>query len=157
MHADLCDVALLRWKQDGATPVVARKSPSLRAPSQVVRRLNADFHRAPGHFVVRLPHGLDLALAAPMLCGGLTVFRLCASKVLEERRRRTSASSVLFTHPFSPIYSSLPILTFSQCIEGKAMSHSDPVEDLIVGRPAPLELSLQPETLLLSLSKRPRK
>ena len=34
----------------------------------------ADFHRAPGHFVVRIPDGLDLALAAPMLCGGVTVF-----------------------------------------------------------------------------------
>ena len=154
MHADLSDVALLRWEQDEAKPV-ARKSPSLRAPSQVLRRLNADFHR--GHFVVRIPDGLDLALAAPMLCGGVTVLRLCASKVPEERRRRTTESSVLFTHPFSPIYSSPPILTFSQCIEGKAMRHSDPAEDLIVGRPAPLELSLQPETLLLSLSKRPRK
>ncbi|GAA5872442.1 hypothetical protein JCM3774_004522 [Rhodotorula dairenensis] len=34
----------------------------------------ADFHRAPGHFVVKIPDGLDLALAAPMLCGGVTVY-----------------------------------------------------------------------------------
>lgn len=34
----------------------------------------ADFHRAPGHFVMKIPDGLDLALAAPMLCGGVTVF-----------------------------------------------------------------------------------
>lgn len=34
----------------------------------------ADYHRAPGHFVVKIPDGLDQALAAPMLCGGVTVF-----------------------------------------------------------------------------------
>ncbi|BGP52233.1 hypothetical protein JCM10450v2_008204 [Rhodotorula kratochvilovae] len=34
----------------------------------------ADYHRAPGHFVVKIPDGLDHALAAPMLCGGVTVF-----------------------------------------------------------------------------------
>ena len=74
----------------------------------------ADFHRAPGHFVVRIPDGLDLALAAPMLCGGVTVFSPCASTVLEERPRKTSESSVLFTHPFSPIYS-LPAILTSPC------------------------------------------
>ncbi|BGP35901.1 hypothetical protein JCM10296v2_007753 [Rhodotorula toruloides] len=30
----------------------------------------ADYHRAPGHFVVKIPDGLDHAIAAPMLCGG---------------------------------------------------------------------------------------
>ncbi|GAA5881566.1 hypothetical protein JCM3774_005350 [Rhodotorula dairenensis] len=34
----------------------------------------ADFHRAPGHFVVKIPDGLDLAVAAPKLCGGVTVY-----------------------------------------------------------------------------------
>ncbi|BGO96164.1 hypothetical protein NBRC10512v2_007888 [Rhodotorula toruloides] len=33
----------------------------------------ADYHRAPGHFVVKIPDGLDHAIAAPMLCGGVTV------------------------------------------------------------------------------------
>ena len=34
----------------------------------------ANFHRAPGHFVMKIPDGLDPALAAPMLCGGVTVY-----------------------------------------------------------------------------------
>ncbi|BGP35910.1 hypothetical protein JCM10296v2_007762 [Rhodotorula toruloides] len=34
----------------------------------------ADYHRAPGHFVVKIPDGLDHAIAAPMLCGGVTVY-----------------------------------------------------------------------------------
>ena len=33
----------------------------------------ADYHRAPGHFVIPIPDGLDPAMAAPMLCGGVTV------------------------------------------------------------------------------------
>lgn len=28
----------------------------------------ANYHRAPGHFVVKIPDGLDHAIAAPMLC-----------------------------------------------------------------------------------------
>jgi D-arabinose 1-dehydrogenase-like Zn-dependent alcohol dehydrogenase len=34
----------------------------------------ADYCRAPGHFVVKIPDGLTLAEAAPMLCGGVTVW-----------------------------------------------------------------------------------
>lgn len=34
----------------------------------------ADYHRAPGHFVFKIPDGLDPALAAPMMCGGTTVY-----------------------------------------------------------------------------------
>ncbi|SGY39878.1 BQ5605_C003g02289 [Microbotryum silenes-dioicae] len=41
----------------------------------------ANYHRAPGHFVLQIPKGLDPvsiyprpALAAPMLCGGVTVY-----------------------------------------------------------------------------------
>lgn len=34
----------------------------------------ANYHRAPSHFVFKIPDGLDPALAAPMLCGGVTVF-----------------------------------------------------------------------------------
>lgn len=34
----------------------------------------ADYHRAPGHFVLLIPAGLDPAMAAPMLCGGVTVY-----------------------------------------------------------------------------------
>lgn len=34
----------------------------------------ADYHRSPGHFVVKIPDGLDPAIAAPMLCGGATVY-----------------------------------------------------------------------------------
>ncbi|GJN94742.1 hypothetical protein Rhopal_007834-T1 [Rhodotorula paludigena] len=34
----------------------------------------ANYHRAPGHFVVKIPDGLDHAVAAPMLCGGVTVY-----------------------------------------------------------------------------------
>ena len=34
----------------------------------------SDMHRAPGHFVMKIPDGLDPALAAPMLCGGGTVY-----------------------------------------------------------------------------------
>lgn len=34
----------------------------------------AKYHRAPAHFVVQIPDGLDSAQAAPMLCGGVTVF-----------------------------------------------------------------------------------
>lgn len=35
----------------------------------------ATHHRSPHHFVVKIPDGLDSAQAAPMLCGGVTVFR----------------------------------------------------------------------------------
>lgn len=35
----------------------------------------ATYHRSPSHFVVKIPEGLDSAQAAPMLCGGVTVFR----------------------------------------------------------------------------------
>ncbi|KAJ4394756.1 hypothetical protein N0V93_003976 [Gnomoniopsis smithogilvyi] len=35
----------------------------------------ATHHRSPGHFVVKIPDGLDSAQAAPMLCGGVTMFR----------------------------------------------------------------------------------
>lgn len=34
----------------------------------------ADYNRTPGHFVVKIPEGIDSADAAPMLCGGVTVF-----------------------------------------------------------------------------------
>ncbi|KAH7312256.1 zinc-binding dehydrogenase [Stachybotrys elegans] len=32
------------------------------------------YHRCPSHFVVKIPDGLDSADAAPMLCGGITLF-----------------------------------------------------------------------------------
>uniref|UniRef100_L2G8C4 Zinc-binding alcohol n=1 Tax=Colletotrichum fructicola (strain Nara gc5) TaxID=1213859 RepID=L2G8C4_COLFN len=35
---------------------------------------HAKYHRCPSHFVVKIPDGLDSAYAAPMLCGGVTVF-----------------------------------------------------------------------------------
>ena len=34
----------------------------------------ADYNRTNGHFVVRIPDGLPSELAAPMLCGGVTVY-----------------------------------------------------------------------------------
>lgn len=34
----------------------------------------ATHHRAPGHFVMKIPEGLEPELAAPMLCGGVTVY-----------------------------------------------------------------------------------
>lgn len=34
----------------------------------------ADYHRAPSHFVVKIPEGLSSEEAAPMLCGGVTVW-----------------------------------------------------------------------------------
>lgn len=34
----------------------------------------ADYARVPSHFVVKIPDGLSSELAAPMLCGGITVF-----------------------------------------------------------------------------------
>ncbi|KAK4047825.1 hypothetical protein OIV83_005168 [Microbotryomycetes sp. JL201] len=34
----------------------------------------AKYHRAPAHFVVKVPEGLDPADAAPMMCGGVTCF-----------------------------------------------------------------------------------
>ncbi|KAM0755478.1 GroES-like protein [Meredithblackwellia eburnea MCA 4105] len=34
----------------------------------------ANYNRSPGHFVIKIPDGLDPALAAPMLCGGATVY-----------------------------------------------------------------------------------
>jgi alcohol dehydrogenase (NADP+) len=34
----------------------------------------ADFSRVPGHFVVKIPDLLPLAVAAPMLCAGATVY-----------------------------------------------------------------------------------
>lgn len=33
------------------------------------------YHRSPSHFVVKIPDGLESAQAAPMLCGGATVYR----------------------------------------------------------------------------------
>lgn len=35
---------------------------------------HALYHRCPSHFVVKIPQGLAPELAAPMLCGGITVF-----------------------------------------------------------------------------------
>ena len=32
------------------------------------------YHRAPSHFVIKIPDGLDSADAAPMLCGGITLY-----------------------------------------------------------------------------------
>lgn len=34
----------------------------------------ADYCRAPGHFVVKIPDAISLAEAAPMLCGGITTW-----------------------------------------------------------------------------------
>jgi len=34
----------------------------------------ADYSRVPGHFVIKIPDGLPPDLAAPMLCGGITVY-----------------------------------------------------------------------------------
>jgi alcohol dehydrogenase (NADP+) len=34
----------------------------------------ATYNRAPGHFVVKIPDGISSAEAAPMLCGGVTVW-----------------------------------------------------------------------------------
>lgn len=34
----------------------------------------ADYNRAPGHFVIKIPDGLSSAHAAPMLCGGITTY-----------------------------------------------------------------------------------
>ncbi|KAL1968459.1 hypothetical protein VTN77DRAFT_1988 [Rasamsonia byssochlamydoides] len=34
----------------------------------------ANYNRTPGHFVVKIPDALDSAEAAPMLCGGITVY-----------------------------------------------------------------------------------
>ena len=34
----------------------------------------ADYCRAPAHFAVKIPDELSLAEAAPMLCGGVTVY-----------------------------------------------------------------------------------
>ncbi|GAA6020963.1 hypothetical protein JCM11491_001566 [Sporobolomyces phaffii] len=34
----------------------------------------ANYHRAPSHFVFKIPDGLDPASAAPLLCGGVTVY-----------------------------------------------------------------------------------
>lgn len=34
----------------------------------------ADFSRVPGHFVIPIPDGVPSAVAAPMLCGGVTVY-----------------------------------------------------------------------------------
>lgn len=35
----------------------------------------ATHHRSPSHFVVKIPDGLESSQAAPMLCGGVTMFR----------------------------------------------------------------------------------
>ncbi|KAL3441999.1 GroES-like protein [Aspergillus insuetus] len=32
------------------------------------------YHRCPGHFAIKLPEGLPSDLAAPMLCGGITIY-----------------------------------------------------------------------------------
>lgn len=34
----------------------------------------ANYHRAPGNFVLKVPAGLDPAFAAPLMCGGVTVY-----------------------------------------------------------------------------------
>ncbi|KAL8286123.1 hypothetical protein RQP46_004611 [Phenoliferia psychrophenolica] len=34
----------------------------------------ANYHRAPGNFVLKIPDGLDPAFAAPLMCGGVTVY-----------------------------------------------------------------------------------
>lgn len=34
----------------------------------------ADYNRTPGHFVVKIPDGLESSAAAPMLCGGITTY-----------------------------------------------------------------------------------
>ncbi|KAL5344100.1 chaperonin 10-like protein [Aspergillus crustosus] len=34
----------------------------------------ATYHRAPAHFAVKIPDGISSAAAAPMLCGGVTVY-----------------------------------------------------------------------------------
>lgn len=34
----------------------------------------ANYNRSPGRFVVKIPDNIDPALAAPMLCGGVTVY-----------------------------------------------------------------------------------
>ena len=34
----------------------------------------ADYNRTPGHFVIKIPDGVSSEEAAPMLCGGITVF-----------------------------------------------------------------------------------
>lgn len=34
----------------------------------------ADYCRAPAHFAVKIPDGISLAEAAPMMCGGITVY-----------------------------------------------------------------------------------
>ena len=34
----------------------------------------ADYHRAPSHFVFKIPDGISSAEAAPMMCGGVTTF-----------------------------------------------------------------------------------
>ncbi|KAL1855548.1 hypothetical protein Plec18167_004109 [Paecilomyces lecythidis] len=34
----------------------------------------ADYNRAPGHFVIKIPDGISNEEAAPMLCGGITVY-----------------------------------------------------------------------------------
>lgn len=34
----------------------------------------ATYHRSPSHFVVKIPDGIDSKEAAPMLCGGVTVY-----------------------------------------------------------------------------------
>lgn len=35
----------------------------------------ATYHRSPSHFVVKIPEGLESSQAAPMLCGGVTMYR----------------------------------------------------------------------------------
>lgn len=35
---------------------------------------HANYHRCPAHFVVRIPEGVSSEQAAPMLCGGLTLY-----------------------------------------------------------------------------------
>lgn len=34
----------------------------------------AKYHRCPSHFVIKIPDGIESAQAAPMLCGGVTMF-----------------------------------------------------------------------------------
>jgi len=42
----------------------------------------ADYCRAPAHFAVKIPDGLSLAEAAPMLCGGVTTVSIFSEQLL---------------------------------------------------------------------------
>jgi alcohol dehydrogenase (NADP+) len=34
----------------------------------------ANYHRCPAHFAIKIPDGLDPAMAAPLMCGGTTLY-----------------------------------------------------------------------------------